>query len=46
MVTLRTKEELERQAQDQKKSLEQLAAEPAEYCAKIALLEKVWRCKE
>lgn len=41
MVTLRTKEKLERQAQDQKKSQEQLDAELAEYRAKIALLEKV-----
>lgn len=46
MAALRAKEELERQAQDQIKSQEQLAAELAEYTAKIALLEEARRRKE
>ncbi|GAB1301496.1 Ezrin [Apodemus speciosus] len=46
VVALRAKEELERQAQDQIKSQEQLAAELAEYTAKIALLEEARRRKE
>uniref|UniRef100_A0A2K5XVJ1 Ezrin n=1 Tax=Mandrillus leucophaeus TaxID=9568 RepID=A0A2K5XVJ1_MANLE len=46
MAALRAKEELERQAVDQIKSQEQLAAELAEYTAKIALLEEARRRKE
>ncbi|CAO2628670.1 Ezr [Lemmus lemmus] len=46
VAALRAKEELERQAQDQIKSQEQLAAELAEYTAKIALLEEARRRKE
>ncbi|KAM5228764.1 ezrin [Ctenodactylus gundi] len=46
VAALRAKEELERQAVDQIKSQEQLAAELAEYTAKIALLEEARRRKE
>uniref|UniRef100_A0A673A4D1 Ezrin a n=1 Tax=Sphaeramia orbicularis TaxID=375764 RepID=A0A673A4D1_9TELE len=46
MEAIIAKEELARQAEDQLKSQEQLAAELAEYGAKIALLEEVKRMKE
>ncbi|XP_043925951.1 ezrin [Protopterus annectens] len=45
-AALRAKEEVERQALDQMKSQEQLAAELAEYTAKITLLEEAKRRKE
>ncbi|KAL1790945.1 ezrin isoform X2 [Sigmodon hispidus] len=46
VAALRAKEELERRAQDQIQSQEQLAAELAEYAAKIVLPEKARRHKE
>ncbi|KAF7653199.1 hypothetical protein LDENG_00086050 [Lucifuga dentata] len=46
MEALIVKEELIRQAEDQKKSQEQLAAELEEYSTKIALLEEAKRVKE
>ncbi|XP_043074843.1 ezrin-like isoform X2 [Puntigrus tetrazona] len=45
-AALLAKEELARQAQDQKKSQEQLAAELAEHTARIALLEEAKKHKE
>ncbi|XP_033860885.1 ezrin-like isoform X2 [Acipenser ruthenus] len=45
-AALLAKEELARQAEDQMKSQEQLAAELAEYTAKIALLEESKKRKE
>ncbi|XP_067097268.1 ezrin b [Osmerus mordax] len=45
-LALLAKEELARQAEDQMKSQEQLAAELAEHTAKIALLEEARRRKE
>uniref|UniRef100_A0A672NCA1 Radixin-like n=1 Tax=Sinocyclocheilus grahami TaxID=75366 RepID=A0A672NCA1_SINGR len=45
-AALMAKEELARQAEDQMKNQEQLAAELAEYTAKIALLEEARRIKE
>ncbi|KAG7222731.1 hypothetical protein INR49_026340 [Caranx melampygus] len=45
-AALLAKEELARQAEDQKKSQEQLAAELAEHTAKITLLEEAKRRKE
>ncbi|MBN3305913.1 EZRI protein, partial [Amia calva] len=45
-AALLAKEELARQAEDQMKSQEQLAAELAEYTAKIALLEDAKKRKE
>uniref|UniRef100_A0A4W6DK93 Ezrin a n=1 Tax=Lates calcarifer TaxID=8187 RepID=A0A4W6DK93_LATCA len=46
MEAIIAKEELARQAEDQIKSQEQLAAELAEYSAKISLLEEARRVKE
>uniref|UniRef100_A0A3P9M186 Ezrin a n=1 Tax=Oryzias latipes TaxID=8090 RepID=A0A3P9M186_ORYLA len=46
MEAIIAKEELAKQAEDQQKSQEQLAAELAEYTAKIALLEEAKRMKE
>uniref|UniRef100_A0AAQ5X465 FERM domain-containing protein n=1 Tax=Amphiprion ocellaris TaxID=80972 RepID=A0AAQ5X465_AMPOC len=46
MEAIIAKEELARQAEDQMKSQEQLAAELAEYSAKILLLEEAKRLKE
>ena len=46
LAALQAKEELERQNIDQIKSQEQLAAELAEYTAKIALLEEARKRKE
>ncbi|XP_022072649.2 ezrin a [Acanthochromis polyacanthus] len=46
MEAIIAKEELARQAEDQIKSQEQLAAELAEYSAKIVLLEEAKRLKE
>lgn len=46
MEAIIAKEELARQAEDQLKSQEHLAAELAEYSAKIALLEEAKRMKE
>ncbi|KAI3367430.1 hypothetical protein L3Q82_026285 [Scortum barcoo] len=46
MEAIIAKEELARQAEDQIKSQEQLAAELAEYSSKIALLEEAKRMKE
>uniref|UniRef100_A0A8C4HG82 Ezrin a n=1 Tax=Dicentrarchus labrax TaxID=13489 RepID=A0A8C4HG82_DICLA len=46
MEAIIAKEELARQAEDQIKSQEQLAAELAEYGAQIALLEEAKRAKE
>ncbi|XP_068436138.1 ezrin a isoform X1 [Clinocottus analis] len=46
MEAIIAKEELVRQAEDQIKSQEQLAAELAEYGAKITLLEEIKRVKE
>ncbi|XP_059209344.1 ezrin a [Centropristis striata] len=46
MEAIIAKEELARQAEDQIKSQEQLAAELAEYGAKIALLEEAKKVKE
>ncbi|KAM9777277.1 ezrin a [Neosynchiropus ocellatus] len=46
MEAIIAKEELARQAEDQLKSQEQLAAELAEYTAKITLLEEARRVKE
>ncbi|KAF5909710.1 ezrin isoform X1, partial [Clarias magur] len=45
-AALLAKEELARQAEDQMKNQEQLAAELAEYTAKISLLEDAKRAKE
>ncbi|XP_058606249.1 ezrin a isoform X2 [Onychostoma macrolepis] len=45
-AALMAKEELARQAEDQMKTQEQLAADLAEYTAKIALLEEARRVKE
>uniref|UniRef100_A0A671QYM0 Ezrin-like n=1 Tax=Sinocyclocheilus anshuiensis TaxID=1608454 RepID=A0A671QYM0_9TELE len=45
-AALMAKEELARQAEDQMKNQEQLAAELAEYTAKIVLLEEARRIKE
>lgn len=45
-AALMAKEELARQAEDQMKNQEQLAADLAEYTAKIALLEEARRVKE
>ncbi|XP_068573718.1 ezrin a [Cebidichthys violaceus] len=46
MEAIIAKEELARQAEDQIKSQEQLAAELAEYSAKITLLEEIKKAKE
>ncbi|KAK5857914.1 hypothetical protein PBY51_011123 [Eleginops maclovinus] len=46
MEAIIAKEELARQAEDQIKSQEQLAADLAEYSAKIALLEEIQKVKE
>ncbi|KAG2467204.1 EZRI protein, partial [Polypterus senegalus] len=46
LAAVRSKEELARQAEDQMKSQEQLAAELAEYTARISLLEDAKRRKE
>uniref|UniRef100_H3CYW0 Ezrin a n=1 Tax=Tetraodon nigroviridis TaxID=99883 RepID=H3CYW0_TETNG len=46
MEAIIAKEELARQAEDQLRSQEQLAAELAEYSAKISLLEEAKRSKE
>ncbi|XP_074516013.1 ezrin a [Sebastes fasciatus] len=46
MEAIIAKEELARQAEDQIRSQEQLAAELAEYSAKISLLEEIKRVKE
>ncbi|XP_054469209.1 ezrin a [Anoplopoma fimbria] len=46
MEAIIAKEELARQAEDQIKSQEQLAADLAEYSAKITLLEEIQRVKE
>lgn len=46
MEAIIAKEELARQAEDQIKSQEQLAAELAEYSAKISLLEEIKKAKE
>lgn len=45
-AALKAKEELERQAEDQVKSQEQLAAELEEYTSRIAMLEEAKRAKE
>ncbi|XP_056332652.1 ezrin a [Danio aesculapii] len=45
-AALMAKEELARQAEDQMKTQEQLAADLAEYTAKLALLEEARRIKE
>ncbi|XP_053316849.1 ezrin [Spea bombifrons] len=46
IAALRAKEDLERQAADQMKSREQLAAELEEYTARITLLEEARKVKE